>query len=67
MKTIDCLIENVLQEDILSHIPGEKQNYLPNAISLGTIAERNLVLLQNKVRKGQSAIYVCQNKPVAFR
>ena len=37
-------------------------NYLPNCISLGTVKEENLILLENKVRQSESVIYVCQNK-----
>ncbi|MEL6559930.1 MAG: thioredoxin domain-containing protein, partial [Bacteroidota bacterium] len=37
-------------------------NYLPNAISLGTLEDENLLLLENKVKSGKSVIYVCQNK-----
>ena len=37
-------------------------SYLPNTISLGTITEENLQLLENKVRPGKSVIYVCRNK-----
>ena len=38
------------------------QHYLPNVIFLGGKNEGSLSLLQNKLVKGQTTIYVCQNK-----
>lgn len=37
-------------------------NYLPNTIFVGGINEGNLLLLQNKLVKEQTTIYVCRNK-----
>ncbi len=38
------------------------QHYLPNMILLGSEKEGSLQLLANKYMKGQTTIYVCQNK-----
>ncbi|MDB0006943.1 thioredoxin domain-containing protein [Flavobacteriales bacterium] len=38
------------------------QNYQPNSLLLGSTNESDLPLLKNKMVKGQTTIYVCQNK-----
>jgi uncharacterized protein YyaL (SSP411 family) len=38
------------------------QNYQPNSLLLGSTDESDLPLLKNKMVKGQTTIYVCQNK-----
>ena len=37
-------------------------NYLPDAIYLGGKNEGTLMLLENKMVKGQTTIYVCRDK-----
>jgi len=39
-----------------------QKKYLPNTIYLGGINEGNLPLLENKLMKGKTMIYVCENK-----
>jgi len=39
-----------------------KDHFLPNALFLGGATEGNLALLKNKLQKGETTIYVCQNK-----
>ncbi len=38
------------------------EHYLPNVFFLGGEKEGNLALLKNKLNKGKTTIYVCQNK-----
>lgn len=38
------------------------QNYLPNVLLLGGKSEGSLALLESKLMKGETTIYVCQNK-----
>lgn len=39
-----------------------KDYFLPNAMFLGGTTEGSLALLKNKLQKGETTIYVCQNK-----
>jgi len=39
-----------------------KNHFLPNTLFLGGTTEGNLALLKNKLQKGETTIYVCQNK-----
>ena len=38
------------------------QKYHPNTLMLGSTDESDLPLLENKMVKGQTTLYVCQNK-----
>jgi uncharacterized protein YyaL (SSP411 family) len=39
-----------------------QKNYLPNTVYLGGDNEGGLPLLENKLMKGKTMIYVCENK-----
>ncbi len=52
----------ILGNDYESILKEFGQHYLPNVIFLGGKNEGSLSLLQNKLVKGQTTIYVCQNK-----
>jgi uncharacterized protein YyaL (SSP411 family) len=53
-----AIIGNNWEEKLLEF----HQQYLPNTIFMGGISEGNLGLLQNKLVKGKTMIYVCENK-----
>jgi uncharacterized protein YyaL (SSP411 family) len=42
------------------------QHYLPNVILMGGPSEGTLDLLQDKLVRGQTTIYVCSNKVCRF-
>lgn len=52
----------ILGDDAQEKLRAFKQRYLPNALYLGGKKEGSLELLKGKLTKGQTTIYVCQNK-----
>lgn len=52
----------ILGNDAIEKRHEFSQQYLPNVLYLGGKKEGNLELLENKLNKGQTTIYVCQNK-----
>ena len=63
LKTIAPFYEiAIVGKDATSTALELYQNYQPNSLLLGSTDESNLPLLDNKMVKGQTTIYVCQNK-----
>jgi uncharacterized protein YyaL (SSP411 family) len=49
-------------EKALDHLTQINQHYLPNIILAGTIADSKLPFLEHRFVKGQTLLYLCQNK-----
>jgi uncharacterized protein YyaL (SSP411 family) len=63
LKTIAPFYEvAIVGKDATSTALELYQNYQPNSLLLGSTNESDLPLLKNKMVKGQTTIYVCQNK-----
>ena len=63
LKTIAPFYEvAIVGKDATSTALELHQNYQPNNLLLGSTNESDLPLLKNKMVKGQTTIYVCQNK-----
>ncbi len=52
----------IVGHDWQQKLSGLQRNYLPNSVYLGGDNARNLPLLENKLIKGKTIIYVCENK-----
>jgi len=52
----------IVGDDWLQKLSDMQKKYLPNTIYLGGKNESDLPLLENKLMKGKTMIYVCENK-----